>query len=1115
MTNKIEELQNGVSEVKSQLYELKNNIKLSAKEKKEQADGLKSKAEDLWRQIESELSVLSASTDAEAQQNIEKLLSSQEILREIQDLYASILTSLESSEEEKEWFWEWTKDKYWKAKTRVVEKWNAAADYFKTEQWKSTLRKTWIGAAIVWWGALIIGWIRRLFSGETKEERMQNKKERKEARKQWRKERREARRQARKERKEAKRRARQERRIARSKLSFWERPIWKVIKRTWIWTIAYLIIHRIYTWKLTKDVLDWKSEGSERAREQISEYKELSPEDREKYEHVWEKVNEFYDNVRANEKSYGYESPYDLGTISKNINLADWVDWEAYEGLVPFCMDQSISNIGELLSEKNFTTYIFDKNTTEVIEHIKWWWSDKLEKLLWPYVKNLKSFKVFNARPFNSLWEKIEAWMQDNSQERIDELNFFFRQYTKVLTYMKDKERSIAYKIAEEKCQSELDGKTESEKVNIIQNKLNDDSRFKNNVENDTRYQSFMSSKILNSEKALSDVSLFDWNVSPIVKKWIIDPLDNEFNNIMQVDEYGKTIIDCGIEDLDAGASIWARNKKNLERMCDDLKDDIADSDDWGWLFAWFSYIFNDGESNMKQFLEESWLGDFMDKLNGKIDWIKENIKNWNITKEELKQLQEVALAYFAFQKEMQLAMYTLQSIKSDNPDLARRGIEWFKIWFNNYVDRLNKIFGGDGTFWDYLVVTVATWQITLVLSSSARRAAGKVARKWFKRTIKQPANALVRVAWRPVFSNTWFRKALNWLTDLSQKQSYFLHYALNWKIRDENFLLDVAEKELWMTSKPSKMSDVFSELLKREKLTKEQCDMLWKYAWNSDIKKIILKETSGGVSDIIWSWFKPISRTFTVEKDVISELLKLDKQIEDVATSGYPKASKIIRKMLEESVTTKSEIDDLFHLAIDDDFAQMLEGISDDRKLTKRAVKQFKKVRTSTAWADITTEMKKTGLVHQRLVNIEDFRRELVMMNPEEFDSFKELFDLFKKWWVDAAFDHITIIDKIIKDWIETVDASGTKKIETFDDAHIKTKLLQDPDYIEDLLKKSTPEWKKAAWLWDDAAIITKRIADFKEILTDIKKSKKLLSNVDELAGIVKKAARLLTKLT
>jgi len=45
----------------------------------------------------------------------------------------------------------------------------------------------------------------------------------------------------------------------------------------------------------------------------------LSPEDREKYENVGDNVNKFYGNVREKEISNGYESPYDLGTISKNV----------------------------------------------------------------------------------------------------------------------------------------------------------------------------------------------------------------------------------------------------------------------------------------------------------------------------------------------------------------------------------------------------------------------------------------------------------------------------------------------------------------------------------------------------------------------------------------------------------------------------------------------------------------------------------------------------------------------------------------------------------------------------------------------------------------------------
>jgi hypothetical protein len=65
-----------------------------------------------------------------------------------------------------------------------------------------------------------------------------------------------------------------------------------------------------------------------------------------------------------------------------------------------------------------------------------------------------------------------------------------------------------------------------------------------------------------------------------------------------------------------------------------------------------------------------------MNELNSKITGIKEKIRNGTVTKDELQQLKDTAVAYFAFQKEMQLATYTFQSIKSDNPDAFRRFIE-------------------------------------------------------------------------------------------------------------------------------------------------------------------------------------------------------------------------------------------------------------------------------------------------------------------------------------------------------------------------------------------------------------------------------------------------------
>jgi len=112
----------------------------------------------------------------------------------------------------------------------------------------------------------------------------------------------------------------------------------------------------------------------------------------------------------------------------------------------------------------------------------------------------------------------VESWIKADPEKRIDELNFFFRQYAKVLTYMKDKEKAIACKIVEEKCSADLAGKTEHEKNIYIQNKLKDNDWFKSNVENDVRYKNFMNSKILNSGEVLNNAGLFDENMSPILK---------------------------------------------------------------------------------------------------------------------------------------------------------------------------------------------------------------------------------------------------------------------------------------------------------------------------------------------------------------------------------------------------------------------------------------------------------------------------------------------------------------------------------------------------------------------------------------------------------------------
>ncbi len=1088
MTN-IEQLKNEVKDITNSLKELKEDVSLPENEKKRKAEELKSQAETAKQKIEDEIKTLENSTDSESNKKIEEAKTVLNSLTEVMNLYNSIIQSLNTSrstpvqpemEEKniftkaKDWIWDqW--DSIWTKEKRTI----------GSEWWKNVLRTAWFIATWVWAVALTYKWLKtlrkRAFSDDKEEDTDESGSKSKKKKK-------------------------------KKSKPFWDRWYWRALKRGAIGTWIYWVAHWIFTWSWFEDLLKRWSLKTEKPKEQVNKYKELSPEMKEKYESLWEKVNEFYDNIRSKEVSNGYNNPYDLWTISKNVANDTWNSNAdvVYKWLVPFCMDDGLKNVEQLLSERNFTTYLFDKDTTEVMTEITSWTSGAIWSVLWKFVWSLESFIPFSSGS-GSLSEKIQKWFESDPQSRIDELNFFFRQYTKVLTYMKDKERAIAYKIAEEKCQSELSEKSEDDKVKFIQEKLADNDRFENNVKKDSRYQNFMNSKILNSGEALTNAGLFDWEMSPILNGWIIDPLDNEFDNIMQIDEDGKTIVDKWIEEFD-GNNLGNQTKIDLVKMCNDLKDDIEDNNDRWWLFAWLSYLFNSNDSNREKFLEETWLKDFMNNLTWKIDGIKTKIENGTVTKAELEQLKETTLAYFAFQKEMEVAIYTIQWIRSDNPDYLRRLIESQVIWFNNFMSRLNKIFSWNGEFWDFLVVGVWAGQITLVLSSSARRAAWRTARKGFKRTIKQPKNAIVWVAWRPTFSNKWFREALQWLGDATHKQSYFLHYALNWKIRNERFLLEVAKNDLRLTNTNS-IGEVLFDLLKWSSnpwLTREDCELLWKYAWNSDIKKLIIDETIpwGRINEMLTDWFKPWSRQFKLNRANFDELKKVDTLFNEDYIKNSSKAKKLLERMLSKSVHNVDDLKYLQELFIDDEFFKVINEIEDTPKAIRHMAKHLREVKNSTAFSTMTNEIQKimTSWVNlpQKITALEDYRRWLAVMDSKEFKLTNSCIKFLWEW---DFIDNMKIIKNLMEEWIQGGTGWWKYKVK-FDDLTDEVKIQG----IIDRLNSSSPRWRETVfWSW---STWTTKFNKFMSSLDNFKAGK-VFSSVDDATTVLTKAIKLVAKLS
>lgn len=168
MENNIEKLRTEVDEIKNSLNELKDNVSLSEKEKKKQAKELKSKAETAKQKIENEIHSLEDKTDEESMKQKEKAETLLKSLDDITTLYASIISTSEPeapSEPEPE-----KKSIFKKAKDWIWDQWSDVWDKqkWKDEKWKNLLRTAWFTLSIVWAGALIFKWLKKLFGKKSR-----------------------------------------------------------------------------------------------------------------------------------------------------------------------------------------------------------------------------------------------------------------------------------------------------------------------------------------------------------------------------------------------------------------------------------------------------------------------------------------------------------------------------------------------------------------------------------------------------------------------------------------------------------------------------------------------------------------------------------------------------------------------------------------------------------------------------------------------------------------------------------------------------------------------------------------------------------------------------------
>lgn len=868
-----------------------------------------------------------------------------------------------------------------------------------------------------------------------------------------------------------------------------KKPWYKKWRWMWLMWVAWF-----FGIKWLIDYLTNKTDKTDDAIDQVSDYEKLTEDQRLKYEKIWNCTNDFYSNIWGKEIDMWYKDDNYLWKISEDVKLKEWETPEKLAWVVPFCIDKNSKDISKFLSERDLNIYLFSKNYKELKNKIKGWTTDQLESFLWPFAIKLQSFQVFGMRPWKSLWENIQDWLNDDEEGRQKELDFFFRQYTKVLTYTNDRKTALEYKIAEESIKARwYDGDSRPEdredQLDMIKDALSDKERFDTEIKNNETYVSFLSSNLLWVWSILESNWLLNWDISGQLSKEVIWPLDEESDDILKYDEDSKTtIIDKWISEIDWWLTDWT--KDDLIDTCDDLRDDMVDESWTGFLqehLERISYAWNMSDSNKDMFLKETGLDKFADKYTKTMDDFKEKIKNGTATKEDLEKLKKMSSEYLAFKKELNLAIYTLTQIIDDNPDKISRTINTVYKMFAGLAESFSNIFWWNGTYGDWInmwvTISVIWWAIYII------KHPGKVL-LW---TVSRTRQWITWVAWRPSLSYRWLKTKIGSLDNLADKTSYFKHYLFNWKIRSEKRILQLARNNFNIDVRSG------TELLKRLDVPDQYVDQVWKYRWDKNLRNLFLsQDISGNVS---WSkklFHKKLSKVYSFNESALKKIKSID-----VVSDANPKYSKSINRLLK-NMKSLDDLDKLDLLVSDPKFLSKIEKLN---------IFQLKKVSRSIgkAWftvdwidsiirwstnIDVATKTKFNSIIDEAIASVKSqssLNANFYKINESKLSSLKNNKNL-------TELDMKSLV-KLNWKWFRWSSLPDLFDVLKSDISHNKwTGKLG--DYLQDALKN----WDYDSFvkvLWDHKNLITK--IDVDDIIRQMDNVKIVLRNVDEFADILK----------
>lgn len=966
MDNKIEKLKTDVDDIKNSLNELKNNVSLSEDEKKKQAENLKSRAETTKKKIEKEIHSLESKTDDESKKQKEEAETLLDSFNEIMALYASILNSQESEEWENESKEEEKKGFFKKTKEWVWEQWDDVWDKekWKEEWWKNLLRTAWFTLTIAWTGVLIYKWIRKIFWVDYEKEipwyKDMSRKEKREARKEYRKQ---------------KRRERREKRKGGEKSeSFWERPIGKTIKWTGIWTWIYYVVHGLKTgkWDLSHS-LDWSENSpSSEAEDVYNDYNEVAEKDPEKYkeyERIGENINLMYDQIWDTERNYFWDdSQIVMWEIWNQVEEKKLKKNEKFEHIdtkwmVVYSLDNFYTDVWQLLSYGGVEKYLRCKTIEEYKTKIKSFGAEWFDKAMVPFLSwfaNFASFWIVSKDTAKQKMDKYFKWISENAWDSLYELDLFFRQYTKVLTYMADKKNAIALQEARKIISAEwYDWKSWPTNVSDQNDMLNEAINDRAWVEKKlkwTTYWAFMSSNILWASRILKNEWLDGSEMTEELEA-VVSGLDKQTEKIIWWFE--DNALKKAESKLNNGESLDSNDKNGLHKIAQNIVDDMWDETNPWWIYNTFDYFFeafDTKDADKKMILEASWLPKCFNKIVSAIQKLQSEI-SVNPTKENIELLRNLVWQYTSLKKELAVAIYAIKEAKESKDWLDKllsfgKFIWWF---FSHFVWSMKKLFHLKADIWDFINIfawLTVTWGIVEIAGRMGGKPWAIKLWKYTKKTWLFPC-ALVELG---LSHTSWWWAVKHRINDIAKTnptkaenlmKKRILDWVLSpdqvWKILTKNLTI---KNSLCIYSSSSNET-MFREVVKNMFGEESKVDLFVKYYDKINCKVLV------SYKDVVTiNWLKNGQFTNEINNKAFQSLENFDKEFDKLLNNTVQKS--YFEAMLKK-VGSPEDIDILTDLTKNDEFKKAITW--DNLKLLKKLkISELKELKQSGKLDDFTS---------------------------------------------------------------------------------------------------------------------------------------------------------------